>query len=42
MNLSNQVVIHMGKDIPLMVLFTIQNGDGHIKYFLAPKIEESV
>jgi|LakMenEpi03Aug12_release.lakeMendotaPanAssembly.Ray.scaffolds.fasta_scaffold75339_3 hypothetical protein len=40
MNLSNQVVINMAKDTPLMILFAIANGNGHIKYYLAPKVEE--
>lgn len=38
--LSNQVILNMSNDTPLMVNFTLPNGNGELKYYLAPKITE--
>jgi proliferating cell nuclear antigen len=38
-SLSGQVVLHLSKEIPLVVHYKIENA-GYIKYFLAPKIDE--
>jgi len=37
--LSTQVVISLSKDVPLVVEYAIE-GDGFVKFFLAPKINE--
>lgn len=38
--LSSQVSLNMSNETPLMVNYKIKNGDGDIKYYLAPKISE--
>ena len=37
--LSSQVVLSMSPDIPLMIEYSIKKM-GHIRYYLAPKIED--
>ncbi|NYT19510.1 MAG: proliferating cell nuclear antigen (pcna) [Methanosarcinales archaeon] len=36
---SNEVTLHLGKDFPIKINFTIANGAGTIGYLLAPRIE---
>ncbi len=38
--LSNQVMLNLSNDTPLMVNFSLQNSNGELKYYLAPKITE--
>lgn len=38
--LGNVVVISMSPDVPVVVEYPIE-GIGHIKYYLAPKIDEN-
>lgn len=38
--ISNQVVLNMSSETPLMVEFKLNNGGGELKYYLAPKITE--
>ncbi len=37
-SLSNQVILNLSNETPLMVNFTLPNGNGELKYYLAPKI----
>jgi proliferating cell nuclear antigen len=37
--LSEQVTLHLSPDVPLMVEYNI-TGKGHVRFFLAPKINE--
>lgn len=36
---SNEVTLHLGKDFPIKINFSIANGAGTIGYLLAPRIE---
>jgi proliferating cell nuclear antigen len=36
--LSSVVSLHMSKEVPLMVEYTIENM-GHMRFYLAPKID---
>ena len=36
---SPTVTLHLGKDFPVKIEFTIAGGKGHVKYLLAPRIE---
>lgn len=38
--LASQVKLNMSSETPLMVEYTLQNGGGELKYYLAPKITE--
>lgn len=38
--LSSQVTLNMACETPLMVRYSIMNGLGDIKYYLAPKITD--
>ncbi len=38
--LSGVVELHMTKDVPLTVVYTVENL-GSMKFYLAPKIEEA-
>ncbi len=38
--LSTQVMLNLSNDTPLMVNFVLPNGNGELKYYLAPKITE--
>jgi len=37
--LSDKVRLHLSKDVPLMVEYAIEN-IGHLRYYLAPKIDD--
>lgn len=37
---SDQVVICISPDVPMVVEYPIENDVGHVKFYLAPKIEE--
>jgi len=38
--LSDQVVIRLSANLPIVVQYAIDNGVGYVAYFLAPKIED--
>ncbi len=43
-SLSGSVTLSMSQDVPLVVEYGIHNGEedmGHVKFYLAPKIEEA-
>jgi proliferating cell nuclear antigen len=39
-SLSDQVVLHMSKDVPLMVEYKIESF-GHMRFYLAPKVDDA-
>ena len=36
---SSSVTIHLGTDLPIKFSFDFADGNGHVEYLLAPRIE---